>query len=439
MKYYWCFLPLALCVPHCWGADAGRVPYHVETVAGSSGIGDGGPPLAAQFSNIQGIACDRLGNLYLSDTDNHRVRKVSGGVIATIAGTGIAGFSGDGGSALNAQLNLPYGLALDSAGNVYVADLGNQRVRRITPDGIITTVAGTGRKASSPDGAAPTDTSLLSPRNVAIDAAGDLYIAEFEGHRIRKLTPDGKLSTVVGTGVAGSSGDGNRASAAQIDYPAGMAFDRAGALYFADSGNNLVRKLYADGTIGTVLGRNPGTTLFSPLAVAMDLAGTLYVGDSTFVVARLHHRRQVDRLRRQRRPQLLRRRRSRRQCRAHFRQRPRRRPQRQPLHRRRRPLAPGRSLGHHRHHSRRRLRPFCRRWRPRHLRPALPALGPHPGFRRQPLHRRQRHPARSPGAARWHHDHPRRHRHRGARRSRWIPGRQRRPQHPHGCRHGFLG
>ena len=145
-----------------------------------------------------------------------------------------------------------------------MADLGNQRVRRITPDGVITTVAGTGRKASSPDGAAPTDTSLLSPRNVAVDAAGNLYIAEFEGHRVRKLTPDGKLATVAGTGVAGWSGDGSRASAAQLNYPAGMAFDRAGALYIADSGNNVVRKIYADGTIGTVLGRNPGTTLYSP-------------------------------------------------------------------------------------------------------------------------------------------------------------------------------
>ena len=284
MKYYWCVLPLAVCVPQAWGADAGRVLYHVETVAGSSRIGDGGPALAAQFSTIQGIAIDRLGNLYLSDTDNHRVRKVSGGVITTIAGTGVAGFSGDGKSALNAQLNFPYGLALDSAGNVYVADFGNQRVRRISPEGVITTVAGTGRKASSPDGAAPTDTSLLSPRNVAVDAAGNLYIAEFEGHRVRKLTPDGKLSTVAGTGVAGWSGDGNRAPAAQLNYPAGMAFDRAGALYFADSGNNVVRKLYADGTIGTVLGRNPGTTLYTPLAVAVDPAGTLYVGDSTFVV-----------------------------------------------------------------------------------------------------------------------------------------------------------
>src|ERR1035437_5622205 len=284
MKYYWFVLPLAVCSPQAWGADAGRELYHVETVAVSARIGDGGPALAAQFSNIQGIAIDRLGNLYLSDTDNHRVRKVSGGTVTTIAGTGVAGFSGDGKSAVNAQLNFPYGLALDSAGNVYVADLGNQRVRRITPDGVITTVAGTGRKASSPDGAAPTDTSLLSPRNVAADAAGNLYIAEFEGHRVRKLTPDGKLSTVAGTGVAGYKGDGDRAPAAQISYPAGMAFDRAGALYFADSGNNAVRKLYADGTIGTVLGRNPGTALYNPLAVAVDPAGTLYVGDSTFMV-----------------------------------------------------------------------------------------------------------------------------------------------------------
>ena len=261
-----------------------RAPYHVETVAGSSIIGDGGPPLAAEFSNIQGIAVDRFGNLYISDTDNHRVRKVSGGVIATIAGTGVAGFSGDGGGARNAQLNSPYGVAVDAAGNVYVADLGNHRVRRITPDGVIATVAGTGRKSSSPDGAAPTDTSLLSPRNVAVDSAGNLYIAEFEGHRVRKLTPDGKLATIAGTGVAGWSGDG-RAGARSPDQLSGRhgVRPRRRALH-RRLGNNAVRKLYADGTIGTVLGRNPGTILYAPLAVAVDPAGTLYVGDSTFAV-----------------------------------------------------------------------------------------------------------------------------------------------------------
>ena len=200
MKYYWSVLPVLACVPLVWGAGDGRVPYRIETVAGSSVIGDGGPPRAAEFFNIQGIAVDRFGNLYISDTDNHRVRKISGGVIATIAGTGVAGFSGDGGSALNAELNCPYGVAVDVAGNVYVADLGNHRVRRITAGGIIATVAGTGRKSSSPDGAAPTDTSLLSPRNVAVDATGNLYIAEFEGHRVRKLTPDGRFATIAGTG-----------------------------------------------------------------------------------------------------------------------------------------------------------------------------------------------------------------------------------------------
>lgn len=295
MKYYWCVLPLTIGVLQAWGADAGRVVYHIETVAGSSRIGDGGPALAAQFSSIKGIAIDRLGNLYLSDTENHRVRKVSGDTVTTIAGTGVAGFSGDGKSALNAQLNFPYGLALDSAGNLYVADYGNQVVRKIAPDGTITTVAGTGKRASSPDDAGPLNTSLLSPRNVAVDGAGNLYIAEYEGHRVRKLTPDGKLSTVAGTGVAAWSGDHKLATDAQLKHPAGMAFDRTGALYIADSGNNVVRKVYVDGTIGTVLGQPPGTPmgvpagnlpwrnlamLSTPIALAVDEVGTIYVGEA---------------------------------------------------------------------------------------------------------------------------------------------------------------
>ena len=284
MKFYWCAFLLAACGPRAWGGDAARLLYHIDTVAGSGRIGDGGPAIAAQFSNINGIAVDRLGNLYLSDTDNHRVRKVSlSGIVTTIAGTGAAGFSGDGGAAVSAQLNLPYGLALDGASNLYVADYGNLRVRRIGTDGVITTVAGSGRNASSPDGLPPLETSLLYPRNVAVDAKGNLYIAEFKGHRVRMLTPEGKLTTIAGKGLAGLAGDGSPAVNAQLNGPAGMAFDRAGALYICDSANNRVRKIIADGTIVTVLG-GLGSQLFGPLGIALDAAGTMYVGDFDYRV-----------------------------------------------------------------------------------------------------------------------------------------------------------
>ena len=279
------YLLLALAwTPAARGAAAPSVVYRIETVAGSARIGDGGPATAAQISNIQGIAVDRWGNLYLADTDNHRVRKISpSGVIGTLAGTGVAGFSGDGGPAAAAQLNLPYGLAADLAGYVYVADLGNDRVRRIGPDGVITTVAGNGIRGSSGDGGAATGAQLLTPRNVVVDAAGNLYFSEFEGHRVRKVTPDGKISTVAGTGVAGFRGDGGQAVNAQFAFPAGLAVDRLGALYVADSQNNRVRKILAGGVISTVVGGSPITAIWTPVAVAVDVAGTLYVADPGFL------------------------------------------------------------------------------------------------------------------------------------------------------------
>ena len=282
MKRYVCLLAL-LWTPATRGAAAPSVTYRIETVAGSARMGDGGPATAAQISNIQGIAVDRWGNLYLSDTDNHRVRRIStSGVITTLAGTGVAGFSGDGGPAANAQLNLPYGLAADLAGYVYVADLGNDRVRRIGPDGLIATVAGNGSRGSSGDGGAANGAQLLTPRNVAVDAAGNLYFSEFEGHRVRKVTPAGIISTVAGTGVAGFRGDGFQAVGAQLAFPAGLAVDRLGALYIADSGNGRVRKILTGGIISTYLGDPLSIPLGTPVAIAVDMAGTLFVVDSGY-------------------------------------------------------------------------------------------------------------------------------------------------------------
>jgi len=266
-------------------ADSQRLIYGIETVAGSALIGDGGPATAAQIGTIQGIATDRFGNLYLSDTDHNRVRKIAAtGTITTVAGTEIGGFGGDGGPATSAQLNKPYGLAVDLAGYLYIADLNNNRVRRVSPDGTINTYAGNGGPGSSGDGGQATNAEMLSPRNVAVDAAGNLYISEFGGSRVRKVAPNGLISTAAGTGIAGYYGDGGPATAAQLCYPAGLALDRQGNLYIADSQNQRVRKILPGGQISTVLGGLGPYSLFTPVAVAVDLAGDLYVGDTSPVV-----------------------------------------------------------------------------------------------------------------------------------------------------------
>jgi uncharacterized protein (TIGR03437 family) len=278
-----CLLFLACAPPP--RAGLAKTIYRVETVAGSSNPGNGGPAIAAQIGEIQGLAVDRFGNLYLSDTDNHRVRKVgSNGVITNLAGTGTAGFAGDGGPAASASLNLPYGLAVDLNGNLFIADLGNLRVRRISPDGTITTIAGNGKKGSAGDGGLASNAQLMTPRNLAVDAVGNLYISEFEGHRVRKVSPDGNIATVAGSGVPGFRGDGGPATAAQLGYPAGLAVDRAGALYIADSQNQRIRKILPGGTIATVLGGAPATALLTPTALAVDVTGTIYVADSSNVV-----------------------------------------------------------------------------------------------------------------------------------------------------------
>ncbi len=228
---------------------AGASTYRVDTVAGGTAVGDGGAGIHAPLRDAQGVALDRAGNLYIADAGDHRVRKVSpSGTISTVAGTGMPGFSGDDGLATAAQLNLPYGVAVDAAGNLYIADLGNNRVRRIALDGTISSIGG----------------SFKSPRNVLADAAGNVYVSEFAGNRVRRINPDGTLTTI----------------STALNSPAGLALDPKGALYVADSGNAAVRK-FVGTTMSTVLGTGSAAAqLSAPTGVALDPFGNLYVADS---------------------------------------------------------------------------------------------------------------------------------------------------------------
>jgi hypothetical protein len=302
-------------------------PTIINTVAGDGTagyLGDGGAATSAELNEPWGVAVDAAGNIYISDLNNSRVRVVNTGTkavtiaqvviqpgdIATVAGDGATGYSGDGGRATNAELSYPRGVALDTAGNIYIVDEGNERIRKVTAStGIISTVAGNGAYGYSGDGGAATSAELDEPSGVAADSAGNIYVADTVNKRIRAVNTGtqavtiagvviqpGHIATVAGDGTAGHSGDGGPATSAELYFPFGVALDIAGNIYIADYMTCSIRKVTAStGVISTVAGTNgacgysgdggaaTSAYLDLPYAVAVDAAGNIYIADTNNV------------------------------------------------------------------------------------------------------------------------------------------------------------
>ncbi len=275
----------------------------ISTVAGNGTAGyagDGSGATAAQLNSPSGVAVDSSGNFSIADRINNVIRKVSGTTIATVAGNGTQGYSGDGGSGTAAMLDRPNGVAVDSSGNIYTADTINSAIRKLTGT-TITTVAGGGpaNYGYSGDGGAAKSAKLSWPRGVVVDSSGNLYIADSINNVIRKVSGT-TITTVAGNYAkgAGYSGDGSAATAAQLNAPYGVAVDASGNLYIADTGNNVIRKVSTLGTITTAAGTGTvgyagdggaptSATLNQPQGVAVDSSGTLYIADTGNNVIRI--------------------------------------------------------------------------------------------------------------------------------------------------------
>ena len=280
---------------------------YINTVAGI-GIegysGDGGPATESKISAV-GMCADRYGNVYIADTFNNRIRKVSSnGIITTIAGNGVSGYSGDGGLATNARLNFPWDVCIDIHNNIYICEQGNCVIRKIDTSGIITTIAGNGVFGYSGDGGLATNAKLNTPQGVAIDSSGNIYIADTSNNRIRKVDTGGIITTIAGNGVKGYSGDGGQATLAKISLNyeifSNISFDMYGTLYIADTDNNRIRKVDISGIITTIAG--DGTPAFSgdgglsvnsqikyPNGITVSPNNTIYFLDNLSRVRKLYY------------------------------------------------------------------------------------------------------------------------------------------------------
>ena len=275
----------------------------ISTIAGdgTAGFTDGTPATSRRVKSPYGIAVDGAGNIYIADTLNHRIRKISGTTISTIAGDGTAGWS-DGTPATSKRVNSPYGIAVDGLGNIYIADTLNHRIRKISGT-TISTIVGNGTPGYDPveDGGLATAAKLNLPSGVAVDAAENIYIADKNNHRIRMIPKTNgtyfgqamtanNIYTIAGNGIAGYSGDGGISTAAKLNSPSGIIVDPAGNIYFVDSFNCVIRKISVTGKITTVVG--DGTVGFSgdgnlsssaklsnPYGIAMDSSGNIYIAD----------------------------------------------------------------------------------------------------------------------------------------------------------------
>jgi sugar lactone lactonase YvrE len=273
---------------------------NISTVAGNGTAaygGDGGPATSASMMLPAGVAVNASGTFFIADFGDNRVRKVSGGIISTYAGNGTAGYSGDGGAATSATLHGLRGLAVDAAGNLYIADALNNCIRKVNTSGTITTIAGNGTAGFSGDGGSATLAMLNIPTGMVADASGNIFIADAYNNRIRKVSSSGIITTVAGNGTGGFTGDGSAATAAELNGPSDVAVDAAGNLYIADSGNNRIRMVNSSGTITTIAGDgNVGyagdgglaltAELSAPTGLCFDPSGNLYVADANNNVIR---------------------------------------------------------------------------------------------------------------------------------------------------------